>query len=101
MSHECQVDCGIDAAVTYLELDADRPSCIGRDRILEASEILGEYPLAGNFSKYDYDLVIDQDMEVNQRVLIPANRTWRACRDLIINDGGLLIIDGTLILGED
>jgi hypothetical protein len=100
MSCDCSTDCGLRVDVEYVDLAAERPSCIGPDRIWEASQILGEYPGAGDFSKYDYDLVIDQDMEVNQRVRIPDTHVWRACRDLIINDG-ILIVDGTLILGED
>lgn len=99
MSHNCKIDCGIEAIVDYVDLSADKIVCVGTDRFRETSQALGMYPLAGDFSAFGFDLVVDQDLQINQTVTVPTGKTWKCFRDLEINAGGDLRIDGTLILG--
>lgn len=101
MSHECTVDCGIEADVDFVDLSADRFTCVGVNRFREVSQVLGEYPLAGDFAKFGFDLVVDQDLEVFQRVEVPIDKVWRVCRSLIINEDGILIVSGIIIIGEE
>jgi hypothetical protein len=95
------LDCGIKADLTVEEISAERIFCGEPDFSRETAKVFGEYPLAGDFEKTGYDLVVDGDLEVNQRVHVPDTRQWRACRDVEINEGGQLIIDGTLTIGEE
>lgn len=99
MSHSCTVDCGIEAEVTHVNLFADRPTCVGTDQFMETIQVIGRYPMGGDFNNFGFDLVVDQDLEVNQRVVVPTGRTWRVFRDVKINAGGTLVVDGTIISG--
>ena len=98
MSHDCTLDCGIEADTSFVELYADKLICGEPDTPFEVSHLCGEYPLGGDFNGFGYDLVVDQDLEVNQRTVVPAGRTWRVF-GAVVDPGGLLIVNGTIITG--
>lgn len=100
MSHECVIDCGIQALVEWVDLSAERLVCLDQEQGHETLQTCGNYPMGGDFAKFGFDLVLDQDLEVYQRVKVPAERTWRICRNVIINDG-FLCVEGEIIIGEE
>jgi len=98
----CDHQCGLLLQPSWLYLDIVQVDCRSPDDLDETSQMLGQYPLCGDFLKlYGFDLVTLGDLIVYQKVTLPLTKVWRVCSDLVIEADGELIIEGDIIIGEE
>lgn len=99
MSDVCTTDCSVGVCLDYVALDLSKLDCAPPGYTDDPTHVLGCYPLAGDFDKDGYDVVYLTDLNVFQLMTVPENAIWRICSDLIIEPGGELVVDGTIIIG--